>query len=314
MYTPYGHIDKPLSNLASRYTYPGAIARMACPVITEGVEESGKYPIFGNEELVVRSDAIGDRTEANEVKWYVTWGYYQTQGHALRGFVPARLLKSAEKAVAPRTTTTLKVKEALDILREVRLAALWDATVGTTSMDSGDKTNAWATASSGTPLTDIAAAKQAFKAKTGRAPNTIVMADDVEQKLVACDEYTDRVKYVQQNQLATYDELVNPLAKMRVLIASQQYVPELLSTTSAPATRPTTLNVWGDNVYLAWINPRPSLYDASCCYELMSMPETVRTIPEPKWGIGGGEWIQCEYMSTQKMINSYLLYRIQNVI
>lgn len=313
MYTPYGHVDRPLSNLAQRYTFEGAVARRLCPIVKVPAE-TGKYPIFGNEEMFVQSDIIGDRTEANEVKWYVAWGYYQCVARALRGFIPGRLLKGAEPAVQPRATTTRKVKAGLDLLREVRLNALLTATVGTTGQDSGDQSDAWATASTGTPLADLTAWKRAFKSSTGRAPNVVVIPDQVVTKMVVTAEWQDQVKYVQAGRIENFDELPGKICGMVPVVPSQQYAAELITTAFDPATMPTLADIWGDHVFLMWVNPRPSLFDASACYELQFLPETVRRYPKPELGIGGGEYIQAEYMGTQKTINGYLVYRGQNVI
>jgi hypothetical protein len=314
MYTPYGHVSKPLTTLASNYTWEGGIADLICPRVPTGGQETGKYPIFGSEEIFARSDILGDKSKAQEINWYVGWGYFQTIPRGLRGFVPGRLLAGADAVIKPKATTTRKVKAALDILREIRLVSLIDATVGITGMDSGDQTNSWATPATGKPLDDIASWKRAFKAATGRKPNTIVIPDQIIPHLVATDQWQKQVVSVQGGRIENYDDLPGTICGMKPLIPSQQYAPELLTSATTPATMPTVTDVWGDNVYLMWVNPRPSIFDASACYDLSFIPETIRTYPDPELGIRGGLWIQCEFQSVQKMINSYLLYRGQNVI
>lgn len=314
MYTGYGNVSKPLSNLASNYDWEGAVASQICPWVSTGGEETAKYPIFGSEELFVRSDIIGSKTPANVVDWTVGWGYAQTVPRALRTFIPSALLLGAAKSIKPKTTATMKVKTALDILKELRLVALLDATVGTTGMDSGDQSDAWATAATGTPLADINAAKRAFLAATGRQANRIVLPDQVVTKMVDCDEWTDKVKYTHSDVIQNYGELPGKICGMTPVVPFQQYAAEQITTTYTPTTMPTTTDVWGNNVYLMYVEPRPNIYKASACYELGFIAPHVRTYPDPSLGINGGLWIQVEFQSVAKMINSYYLYRIQNVI
>jgi hypothetical protein len=314
VYTGYGHVSKPLSNLASNYDWEGSIASQICPWVSTGGEETAKYPVFGSEELFVRTDAIGTKTAATVLDWTLTWAYAQTTARAMRTFVPASFLASAAKAIKPKTTATLKIKTALDILRELRLVSLLDTTVGTTSMDSGDQSNAWATASSGTPLADINAGKRAFLAATGRKPNTLVIPDQVAAKMVDCAEWTDKVKHTHSDVIQNYGELPPKICGMKPLVPFQQYAAEQVTSTYTPTTMPTTTDVWGDNVYLMYVEPRPNIYKPSACYELGFIAPHVRTYPDPSLGINGGLWIQAEFQSVAKMINSYYVYRLQNLI
>lgn len=307
------HIEGRLTGLAEAYSHMGCIGNGLCPTV-KVAKPSDLYTVFGREELFVTTDVLGDRDEANEVEWHTADLPFQTVPRGLRSFISSRQKKASDPPIQIETTTTKKLIRAMDLMKELRVKALADATVATTSQDSGDKSDAWATAATGTPVTDILDAKYAFINATGMKPNRIVIPDHIIPDMVLCAEWLAYFQPTHPDLIQKLDGLPPDIFGMTPMVPSQRYAAEAIASMEDPTTAPTLANVWGDHVYLAYVNPRPSLFESSWAYDLTFTKRRVRRIAEPKLGIGGGEWIQVEQETVEKEVNQYCLYRIQNVI
>ena len=73
--------------------------------------------------------------------------------------------------------------------------------------------------------------------------------------------------------------------------------------------------IWtADSVYLLYVNPSPSLEDASLMYELTSTATRTRKWFDPSKGLGGGTFVQTEYQSAIKTVNGLYAWELDNVI
>ena len=69
--------DKVLNNIASYYGHEGCVYKEVAPIVDVN-HISGKYYVFGREELRVMNDTLGRRSHANELDWHVTTAQYRT--------------------------------------------------------------------------------------------------------------------------------------------------------------------------------------------------------------------------------------------
>jgi len=306
------HIDAPLTNIASAY---GSNTEFVAPKIAPFVgvtKDTGKYPVFGFEELQIADDLITDKSEAKEVDWFNTWTTYATVGRALKTFVSDKAVAVAEQAVDPLATTVRKLTAMLQLNREARCAAAVEAAVGSYTTGLSD---AWATAASGLPITNIRTGKEVMYARSGVYPNTILMPSTIVPYVTGTAEYRDYVKYQQPPAQQLNSEIVPQIAGMNVVVTYAQKSTLDRAQALYAGTRPTAGPVWlADSVYLMYTNPRPSITDAGFMYHLGLTPFRVRRWRDEKRGIGGGTWVQVEYEGVDKVVNAMHIHELDNVI
>lgn len=306
-------ISKPLSNLAEAYKWADFVGSAACPVV-KVPQEDGKYFKFGFEDLQPYTDIIGDKSEASVLEWDVTSASFACVPRAIRTFVPDRVQRNADAAIRPLVTATERVTRALLMNREIRISAAYLAATASYATDIGA---GWATASSATPYEDIVTEKGKFYDQCGRPPNTLIVSQKMADAMVVSAEWKDAVKYTHSDLLTTGHDLPPTIAGMKVIITGARYsaVDELTTlSTTLPATM---YNIWAGakgQGYLAYLNPRPALEDASFMHLMEHLPFRVRKYRDEKMGLGGGTWIQVEYSAVPKVINSLMVRRLQDTL
>ena len=308
--------DEVLNNIASYYHHEGTVYQTICPIVNVK-RISGRYYVFGREELRVMNDTLGRRSHANELEWHTTTAQYRTVARGLRTFIGSEDQDNADPVLQLETTGTEKIIRALDLAAEVRCVATVSAAITATSATTAG--TAWQTGgTTGLPLTDIAAAKFNFKRACGRPPNVIVIPDQCVAKMILCDEWKEQFTYTEgaAARIGNFSGLPPVIDGMTPVVPSQL---KLLGSPGVadglgPGGTPTLTSVWGDNVYLLWVNPRPAIMDASFMYRFTTTRQRVRRYDDPSVGIGGGTYIQVEKQDVQKTVNVYMAWEISNVI
>lgn len=308
--------DAVLNNIASYYSHQGCVYDQLCPMV-KIKHIAGKYYVFGREELRVMNDTLGRRSPANELDWHVTTAQYRTVARGLRGFIGQEDRDNADPPIQLETTTTEKIIRALDLAAEVRTVAVVSAAITATSATAAG--TAWQTGgTTGKPLTDIATAKYEFQRACGVAPNVVLIPDQCKAKMILCDEWTAVFSAVEgaAKRIGNYSGLPPLIDGMVPLVPSQLKLSGSpgVSDGLGPGGTPTLTGVWGDNVYLFYVNPQPSIMTASWSYRFTTTPQRVRRIDDPQVGIGGGTWLQVEKQDVIKTVNAYMVREISNVI
>ncbi|MBN2566246.1 MAG: hypothetical protein JXB46_11100 [Candidatus Eisenbacteria bacterium] len=305
--------DKVLNNIASYYGHEGCVYKEVAPIVDIN-HISGKYYVFGREELRVMNDTLGRRSHANELDWHVTTAQYRTVPRGLRSFIGQEDRENADPPIQLETTTTEKLIRALDLAAEVRLVAALDAAITATSNTAAGTD--WSTGgTTGTPLTDIATAKRNFRRNCGVEPNAIVIPDDLADYMVLCDEWKENFTYTVggDSRIAKYDALPPSILGMKPLVPKQLKLSGSpgVSDGLGPGGTPTLTGVWaGTKVYLLHINPRPSIMTATCAYTLTTTRQRTRRYDDESVGIGGGMWIQVEKQDVIKVVNAWMVRTI----
>ena len=309
--------DEVLNNIASYYHHEGTVNQHIAPIV-DVKRITGRYYVFGREELRVMNDTLGRRSPANELEWHTTTAMYRTVARGLRTFIGTEDRENADPVIQLETTGTEKIIRALDLAAEVRCVAAVDAAIAATSATAAG-TDWAAHGTTGLPLTDIATAKFNFKRACGRPPNAIVIPDQCVADMILCDEWTSQFTYDAggaQKRIGTYSALPPLIDGMVPLVPSQLKLSGSpgVSDGLGPGGTPTLTSVWGDNVYLLWVNPRPAIMDASFMYTFATTRQRVRRYEDKAVGIGGGTYIQVEKQDTMKTVNVYMARQISNVI
>lgn len=183
---------------------------------------------------------------------------YALVKHDLDGKVPIELWTDAN-AVPGLDLGTMAVNEVRDVLEfglEIeqselaRTASLYPASNKET-LAAGTR---W-TQSSSTPLEDIAAAREAIRAKIGRYPNVMVLSATAWTALRFHAQFVDRIKYSVGGVVTT--QLVAALTEIpKIVVAADQIVSEDEVVT----------DLWGDDVVIAYV------------------PETIQSAATPSYG------------------------------
>jgi len=308
--------DEVLNNIASYYHHEGTVHGQIAPIV--GVKRiTGRYYVFGREELRVMNDTLGRRSHANELEWHTSTSMYRTVPRGLRTFIGQEDRENADPVLQLEATGTEKIIRALDLTAEVRCVAAITAAITATSATAAG--TAWQTGgTTGKPLSDITAAKFNFARACGREANVIVIPDQCKAAMILCDEWRDVFTYNEgaQKRIGNYSGLPPLIDGMVPLVPSQLKLAGSPGNADGlgPGGTPTLSGVWGDNVYLLWVNPRPAINDASFMYRFTTTRQRVRRYDDPSVGIGGGTWIQVEKQDVLKTVNVYMAREISNVI
>jgi hypothetical protein len=205
-----------------------------------------------------------------------------------------------------------KLTAMLNLNREARTSA---AFASATSSYTTALSNAWSTASTGTPLTNIRTAVETIFARGGVYPNAILIPRTMVPSIIATAEYRDYVKYVEPANSQLNAEIAPRLCGLDVILTSAQKSSDDLKTSLYTGTIPTLAGAWvRTSCYIAYVNPQPSVTDASFMYHLGLTPFRVRRWRDEKRGIGGGTWIQVEYEGVDKVVNSLLVHSLTGCI
>jgi len=308
--------DAVLNNIASYYSHAGCVYDQLCPIVDVN-HISGKYYVFGREELRVMNDTLGRRSHANELDWHVSTAQYRTVARGLRTFIGQEDRDNADPVIQLETTSTEKIIRALDLAAEVRCVANVSAAITATSATAAG-TDWAAGGTTGKPLTDISVAKFNFQRACGVEPNVIVIPDQCKSEMILCDEWTNVFAYTEgaAKRIGSYSGLPPLIDGMVPLVPSQLKLSgdPGVSDGLGPAGTPTLTSVWGDNVYLFYVNPQASIMTASWSYRFTTTRQRVRRIEDEQVGIGGGTWIQVEKQDVMKTVNAYMVREISNVI
>lgn len=324
------HVNVPLTNLSRLYRPldSGFIAEEICPRLPV-VHETDLYwvwnqPSFFGTEV---SDLTADRAEPREVDFDATQESYIAVRRELAWTISDRERKNADSVLRLAETKQLGVLGRLQLLREMRVAALLqDSSVSTTingevftgGLDSTMTAAAvvkWdaATATFQNILTDIIIGRTAMRQKIGVSPNVIVIPAMVAEGLHKSQFFTQsagpQAIYTGAPQqapiFAQYPLLPPVLFGMRVL------VPGAIKNTAKEGQTAAYTDIFGETVVLAYVTPGPALEIPSVAYSLTAEPRQTRTQRDDKRRL---DWYAVGETLVEKIVASFAGYTITNCL
>lgn len=276
-------IDPILTTVARGYTNSALVGMNLFPAVPVQ-QRGGKIISFNKESFRTYNTARAPGADTRRMQFGYGSSSYSLESHSLEGLVPIELKQEAQ-AVPGIDLGQGAVQIVQDVIA-LRLEQA-QATLATTAGNyaSSNKItlsgNAqWSAASTADPISDIETAKQAIRAKIGRAPNTIVMGAAVLAKLKLCTAITDRIKYTGRD-IPTPELLASLFGVQTVLVgeAVQASDADVLS------------DVWGKFVVVAYTGTggiaqmgRPSY---GYTYRLQGYP----IVEQPYQDRGAKSWI-----------------------
>lgn len=178
------HISVPLTNFAlgiSNGALIGTEIMKSVPVS----KQSDKYFIFGNDSFRVENDYRANGAEASEVLSYsVSNTTYACHKHAQRDIVTEDDRNNADAPIDPDTETTAGIISKLYLGREKYIAdLLFNVTTFTgytAALGAADK---WSNYTQSSPVDKVEAARTAIQKKCGMKANTLVLGQEVYDKV-----------------------------------------------------------------------------------------------------------------------------------
>lgn len=217
---------------------------------------SGQYPIFDQAEFF-RDDAteLADGDMSAGGSYTITKGDFSATRYAWHKDVTAldratwRIVGSAEGWATRYCVDKIRLKRETKFVENFFKTSVWTGASDTTP------SNLWDTAN-GDPVGDVNAMQDEIEEKTGKRPNTLVVAPKVLTALRNNADIKERVKY---SQLA----MINDDSNGRNLIAQalgvgNLLVPKCIKTTSAKGQTATYSFIYGNNAMLCYVNPSRS--------------------------------------------------------
>ena len=244
------HIDVYLTNFSRQVSNEGFIAERAFTVVPVR-KDSDKYATYGNEHLRVANDRRAPGSPPNEVDYTVGSEDYALIEHTLRDSVPDEELDNADSPFAPFEDATLNVQERIRIRLEKEAAGLFFDPNNWTYKTTLSGTDQWSDDNSD-PFAVIQAAKSSVLSKALRAPNIIIVGQEVYDRLVNHPKIIDRIKY-------TTRDSITPDMLARLFQVEQFLVGSTVENVSMEGQADNLQYIWGKHCFVGYRAPRPSL-------------------------------------------------------
>lgn len=267
-YNPSGsgnvHVDKVLTNISIGYPNNGLVGERLLPSVPV-LKQSDKYYIFGREGWLPEDDARAPGTVANEVAGLaVSTDTYYAREHSLQIPVTDEERENVDSPLAPDRDATEMVTSKIMLGREVAIKTLVTTAANynagnTVTLAGGAQWNS-ANYATSDPISDLRTGKATVHSKIFMEPNTLVVPYQVMTALEDHPDFLERIKYSER-------AIFSPELLASVLGFSTVIVPGVGFNSANPGATPSLGYLWGKDVIMAWVPPRPGLKIPSFGYE-----------------------------------------------
>lgn len=231
-------------------------------------KDSGVFPIWGKEALVVQQDLT--RTgrsltrEINISRKTGTWGPLTEK--ALKIWIDKDQYDQYDSPFETESAALMVLKEQTALAEEYAGAkVLTDPSIITNNITlaSGSKF----TVTSVDPIKTMIDALMLFRKKAFKLPNTMAIGYDVWIVLINHPAVIERFKNVQASIIGK-DEILRVLAPYGITTIHIAKAQGFLTDTENPDVAPTAVDLWGDNILFTYVTPRPELMSVNGGYTL----------------------------------------------
>lgn len=307
VYQPTGtgnvHIDQVLTNISLGWPNEGMVGDQLMPTVTVR-KQSDKYYVFGRETwLPETEDYRAPGTEANEIPGMkVSLDTYYAQEHSLQIAVTDEERENTDSPLAPDRDGTELVTSKIVLGRELAIRNMATTAAnyasGNTTTLSG--TAQWNDYVNSHPIANIRTGMRAVHAKIFMEPNVAVIPYLVMSTLEDHPDIIERIKY-SERAILTPEIIASVFGIQKVIVPGAGYGSGSVGT---PGNAITTSYLWGKDVILAWVPPRPGLKIPAYAYEFVwgyngSTPQVVDRWREDK---RKSDLIRCSRRYDLKMV------------
>jgi len=243
------HVNEVLSNYSVAYENSALVADIIAPFV-KVMKEADTYYKFGFESWQIQDVDRAIGAPANKGRWTTSTDTYSCKEKAWTEPLAQRIIDNEDKPINAKKRATAKAKDTVRLAREKRVRDLaYNNFTTAGALAAGAKWDNYTSATS-VPLEDIKTAKTSVRTTIWKPANFMVMTQTVAEALALHPDILDMVKYT-HSDLLTQSGLPKILRGLNVLEAGAGYVSSETDTT------PT--EIWGDDVYVMYVNTAPAL-------------------------------------------------------
>jgi len=265
-YSPTGsgnvHIDNVLTQISVAWPNNGLVGENLFPMVPVA-KQSDKYYVFGREGWLVENDLRAPGTEANEITGLaLSTDTYYAQEHSLQLPVTDEERWNADSPLAPDRDATDLVTSKIWLGRE---KAMKDLATTAANYSSSNTTTLSGTAQwndyvNSDPISNLRTGKAAIHAKIFTEPNVGIIPYQVMTVLEDHPDFIERIKYSERGIVSS--DLIG------AVIGLPKIVIPGVGIASTNLGQPIAVGyLWGKDVIMAWVPPRPGLKIPAFAYE-----------------------------------------------
>jgi len=265
-YNPTGsgnvHVDQILSQISVAWPNNGLVGENLFPTVSVA-KQSDKYYVFGREGWLPESDIRAPGSEANEITGYaLSTDTYFAQEHSLQLPVTDEERWNADNPLSPDRDATELVTSKIWLGREraMQTLATTAANYSTGNTATLVGTAQWSDYVNSDPISDLRNGKSGVHAKIFMEPNTIILPYQVMVKLEDHPDFIERIKYSERGIVSS--DLIGAIVGINKIV-----IPGVGVGTSVLGQPITVGYLWGKDVIMAWVPPRPGLRVPAFAYE-----------------------------------------------
>lgn len=266
VYNPTGsvnvHIDQILTQISVGWPNNGFVGELLFPGVPVK-KQSDKYYVFGREGWAPTNDIRAPGTEANEIPGIaLSSDTYYAQEHSLQIPVTDEERWNADSPLSPDRDGTELVTSQIWIGRE---KAMKDLATATANYASGSTVTLSGTSQfndyvNSDPISVLRTGKSTVHSRIFMEPNTGIIPYQVMTILEDHPDFIERIKYSERG-IVTSELIGAVVGIVRIVIPG-------VGINNAVLGQPVSLGyLWGKDVILAWVPPRPGLKIPAFAYE-----------------------------------------------
>lgn len=304
------HVDAALTNVSVAYRNNEYIADHVAPPVPVR-KQSDKYFVYDTEREAMRAtaDRRSPGAEATEVNFAVSTDSYYCEDHALESAIPDEERENADPAIQPDIDRTEFLTDKINLNREIALETLLRTGAGIAE-DALDPAEQWDNPAND-PLPRFQTARLEIFEQVQKRANTVILPYNVFDIVRNHPKVVERIKYSSAGVLSE-DLLAQLLDVDKVLVARS------FKNTAAKGQAANVTPVWGRNVYMLYVPPRPALKQVSLAYTFSwtGSPGSVAGTLVERWREARrkADMIRVQKYYDTKLVAPGAGYRITNVI
>ena len=253
-----------MTTVAIQYPAQEFVSERACPRLPVK-NESDIYYTFKKSHLNVIDSLKGISALPREIIWEIeSEDTYICRRYALREFLPDPIRNNQDPPIKSDITCTEHLLQTFLLSQEKRVRDLYAARDGSGTPPSPKK---WDDKDCTNIEDDVDIAVGKVKLAIGMKPNTVIMSDAVKKAIRKNPFLRNLFKY-----LAIPPEQVFSVEKMFAMVFDIQnvLVAGAVYNSANKGQADILAELWGDTVYVAYLEPRPDLMKASFCYNIFT--------------------------------------------
>ena len=298
VYNPTGsgsvHIDRILTEISLGWPNNGLVGEQLFPAVTVK-KQSDKYYVFGREGWNAEEDKRAPGTVAHEIPGLaLSTDTYYAQEHALQIPVTDEERENADDGLAPDRDATELLTSKIMLGRELAMktmvttAANYNASNQKIYIDA----NAQYDEAASVPLADFRLARNTIHSKIFMEPNVALIPWRVMSALEDHADFINRIQYTER-AILTPEILQSILGIQKIIVPGAGY------NTAKAGQAVSLAYIWGDDVVVAYVPPRPGRMIPAFGYEFKWGQQVVdRWREEPR----KSDLIRCSRRYDLKMV------------